>query len=146
MNQDRAVKPRLGSRLSHVVAEVEASQRAVLLHPYSIKARLDLAQAYSSFNYHDLSTGEAYKALLLGTDLLDECGEYHVEAIKAAKTAIWESPIRGRSLESQEGTPSDCKPAVTKDAATSEIKEDDELRHWASTWMMTAYVRLPWDQ
>ncbi|KAF2192607.1 hypothetical protein K469DRAFT_731103 [Zopfia rhizophila CBS 207.26] len=55
--------------------------------PYSITLRLKLAAAYRSLGYPDLAAGEAYKALLLIDEVMEE-GEYHDAAMEAAKTDI----------------------------------------------------------
>jgi hypothetical protein len=53
--------------------------------PYSITHRLNIAQAYKELGYPDLAAGDAYKALLLIDEVLEE-GEFHDEAQEAAKS------------------------------------------------------------
>jgi hypothetical protein len=56
--------------------------------PYSIEVRIKLARAYKLLGYPDLAVGEAYKALLLIDEVLEEGGEYHEEALDAAILTI----------------------------------------------------------
>lgn len=51
--------------------------------PYSIIHRLQLGKAYASLGYPDLAAGDAYKALLLITEIVEE-GEYYNQALEAA--------------------------------------------------------------
>ena len=55
----------------------------LIRNPYSIKAHLDRSKCYESLNYPDLAVGDAYKALLLIDELLDEEFEYHEDVLEA---------------------------------------------------------------
>lgn len=56
--------------------------------PYNAEIYLERALCHEELGYPDLAVGDAYKALLLTDEVLDESGEYHraaVEAILKAK-------------------------------------------------------------
>jgi hypothetical protein len=72
------------------MASISPLQVAVLERPYSIKSRLSLSREYARLGYPDLSAGEAYMALLLIDEVRDDSGEYHEEALEAAKEDISE--------------------------------------------------------
>jgi hypothetical protein len=59
-------------------------QQEVEDEPYSIIHRLDLSNSYAALRYPDLAAGEAYLALLLCDEILDESGEYHEQAKETA--------------------------------------------------------------
>jgi hypothetical protein len=67
-----------------LIEYIVALQEATPERPYSIQHRLNLAQAYKRLGYPDLALGDAYKALLLVDEVVEE-GEYHEEALEAAK-------------------------------------------------------------
>lgn len=60
-----------------------ALQQKTSTAPYSILHRLSLARAYRDLGYPDLAIGDAYKALLLVDEVIEN-GEYHEEALDAA--------------------------------------------------------------
>jgi hypothetical protein len=68
--------------------------------PYSIKHRLDLAKAYKRLGYPDLAVGDAYKALLLIDEVIEE-GEYHEEALEAAKCDLITDRLDGLGFTTQ---------------------------------------------
>ena len=51
--------------------------------PYSIPHRLKLEKAYRELGYPDLAASDAYKALLLVGEVVEEA-EFHEEALEAA--------------------------------------------------------------
>ena len=55
----------------------------LIRNPYSIKTHLDRSKCYESLGYPDLASGDAYKALLLLDELLDEDFEYHENVLEA---------------------------------------------------------------
>jgi len=61
-----------------------ALQEATPDRPYSIPHRLELAKAYKQLGYPDLAASDAYKALLLIDEVVEE-GEYCEEALEAAR-------------------------------------------------------------
>ncbi|KAF1814892.1 hypothetical protein P152DRAFT_471551 [Eremomyces bilateralis CBS 781.70] len=63
---------------------VQDIQRLVSQNPYSIQNRLQLAAAYGTANFPDLKAGEAYKALLLTDEILDDCAEFHDPVLSAS--------------------------------------------------------------
>jgi hypothetical protein len=67
--------------------DIQALQARVASVAYNIDNRLGLAAAYEYLGYPDLAAGEAYKALLLIDEALDEDAEFHDEAIEAASEA-----------------------------------------------------------
>ncbi|KAF2084269.1 hypothetical protein K490DRAFT_17689, partial [Saccharata proteae CBS 121410] len=98
---------------------------AVSENPYSIAIRLDLAEAYRRAGYPDLTVGEAYKALLLVDEVLDESGEYHEVALEAAQADI------GREWTDKR----------LEHAETEVEVEVDEASMWTETvWRDAAYA------
>ena len=55
---------------------------------YSLPLHLQLSQTYRNLGYPDLAAGYAYKALLLIDEILEDSGEYHCEALEAAKVSL----------------------------------------------------------
>jgi hypothetical protein len=111
---------------------------------YSIVLRLKLAIAYRNLGYPDLAVGEAYKALLL-TDEVAEEGEFHHEALSAAKSDI--SSTRAIAFANevrQEYAAIDhtkcCCTQTDKPPTDPEELDDNEAMSWAkSCWSKTAY-------
>lgn len=87
--------------------------------------RINLAKAYRSLGYPDLAIGDAYKALLLVDEVVEE-GEYHEEALEAANTDYLSERVRGLNLEAGD------------DAGS----EEEKVVSWAQEHLSrTAYVR-----
>ncbi|KAK8161627.1 hypothetical protein IWX90DRAFT_275439 [Phyllosticta citrichinensis] len=96
--------------------------------PYSVALRLQVAELYRILAYPDLAAGEAYKALLLVDEVLDESGEYHDEAWEAAEQEMLRQR-RANGAEVQE--PADAS------------VEEEELRSWAESVLASAtYICL----
>jgi hypothetical protein len=81
------------------MASITLFQATVLERPYSIEARLALAREYAAFGYPDLSAGEAYMALLLIDEVRDDSGEYHEEALEAAREDVRADPQEKLDLD-----------------------------------------------
>lgn len=102
-----------------------SAQQATVEEPYSISSRLRLSKAYQALGYPDLAAGDAYKALILVDEVLDE-GEYHDEALEAARTDVISERMTGLNL---------------KDEEKNSSLEDDDILTWAQTrWSRSAYV------
>ncbi|KAJ4286249.1 hypothetical protein N0V90_013283 [Kalmusia sp. IMI 367209] len=71
------------TNLQERLDELSKLQKTTPDNPYSIIHRLALAKTYQSLGYPDLALGDAYKALLLVDEVIEE-GEYHDEALEAA--------------------------------------------------------------
>ena len=56
-------------------------------NPYNLKFYLQRAGCYEELGFADLAAGDAYRALLLTDEILDESGEYHERAIEALDAA-----------------------------------------------------------
>ncbi|PSN69884.1 hypothetical protein BS50DRAFT_618853 [Corynespora cassiicola Philippines] len=119
------------------VAELTALQQRMPSEPYSILLRLALAKEYKSLGYPDLAAGDAYKALLLVDELVEE-GEYYEEALEAARVDV----ATIRESKSSDNSHTDCY-------CNSQLKEDQNLSDdertilWAQTcWSNTAYIHL----
>jgi hypothetical protein len=105
--------------------ELEALQETMVEEPYSISCRLRLAKAYRALGYPDLAVGDAYKALMLVDEVVQE-GEYHDEALQAA----WADVISERMADLN----------IADEMRIAPLKEDDILT-WAQTrWSKSAYV------
>jgi len=105
--------------------DLVALQETTVEEPYSISCRLRLAKAYQVLGYPDLAAGDAYKALMLVDEVVQE-GEYHDEALQAA----WADVISERMADLN----------ISDETRTSPLKEEDILI-WAQTrWSKSAYV------
>ncbi|KAH3948830.1 hypothetical protein HBI70_235650 [Parastagonospora nodorum] len=105
--------------LTHQLA---ALQEATTDRPYSIPHRLELAKVYKQLGYPDLAASDAYKALLLIDEVVEE-GEYHEEAIEAARDDYISEVLAQLSVEEE-----------------NESKEEEGAVTWAQTvCSITAY-------
>jgi hypothetical protein len=106
--------------LTHQLA---ALQEATTDRPYSIPHRLRLAKVYKQLGYPDLAASDAYKALLLIDEVVEE-GEYHEEAIEAARDDYISEVLAQLSVEEE-----------------NESKGEEGAVRWAETvCSITAYV------
>ncbi|KAL7779352.1 hypothetical protein CFE70_008855 [Pyrenophora teres f. teres 0-1] len=104
--------------------ELVGLQETTIDQPYSILHRLTLAKAYKDLGYPDLAAGDAYKALILIDEVVQE-GEYHDDALEAARTDIITEQMRDVAINSEKGVMS---------------LEDDDIATWAKTrWSKNAY-------
>jgi hypothetical protein len=104
-------------------------QRHTLDQPYSIVHRLRLARVYRDFGYPDLAAGDAYKALLLIDEVVED-GEYHERAVEAA---LIDLTLVSNNMHD------DC----CCQATSERMHLDDKVKaaKWAKTcWSRTAYV------
>jgi hypothetical protein len=107
----------------HLVALQDATPE----RPYSIPHRLELAKAYSQLGYPDLAAGDAYKALLLIDEVVEE-GEYHEEALEAAKDDCISGSFAQLSVEVERNPRSG---------------DDEDVMRWAQTdCSIIAYVSI----
>ena len=98
-------------------------QSSILMKPYNIGYRLNLAEAYKQCQYPDLAAGEAYIALLLIDEASDESSDYFEDTIAATKDAISVSNDRNKSSRESSSKPNvqcDDMPA-TEDAISREL-------------------------
>ena len=56
-------------------------------YPYSSRRYLDRAACHDALGYPDLAAGDAYRALLLADEILNEDGEYHRQAVECITIA-----------------------------------------------------------
>ena len=85
------------------LARREALTQELYSSPYSPYLYLERATCHQDLGYPDLAAGDAYKALLLIDDALDESVEYHEQALEAVNKAqdccydkdLLTSPING---------------------------------------------------
>ncbi|KAH8723944.1 hypothetical protein GQ44DRAFT_684228 [Phaeosphaeriaceae sp. PMI808] len=104
--------------------DLVALQKITPERPYSILHRLQLARAYKVLGYPDLAAGDAYKALLLIDEVIEE-GEYHEEALEAAKVDYMSERLAN---------------LVIKCHGEQDLDKDDSTINWAQTdCSMTAY-------
>ena len=71
------------TRIGELLHDRQTLTDELIQNPYSIKAYLDRSRRYESLRYPDLAVGDAYKALLLIDELLDEEFEYHEDVLEA---------------------------------------------------------------
>ena len=69
--------------LQNLVSERKELTNELHLRPYSVHLYLRRAQCHRELSYSDLAVGDAYRALLLTDDILDESGEYHEHSMQA---------------------------------------------------------------
>ena len=128
----------LGLRLH----ELEILRNLLPNNPYCIDLRIKLAQSYQLLGYPDLAAGESYKALLLIDEVVDEAGEYHENALGAAKELIKHFPGHERTERAADYLEICERLQSSKDDHTSSIDvevEDDEAAVWAKTcWSRAA--------
>ncbi|KAF1841852.1 uncharacterized protein K460DRAFT_293666 [Cucurbitaria berberidis CBS 394.84] len=92
-------------------------QQDTPVQPYSVVHRLKLAKAYKSLGYPDLAIGDAYKALLLIDEVVEE-GEYHDEALEAAEADFLFERMASLAVH---------------DDANNSLGEKQETTAWAQT-------------
>ena len=128
----------LGLRLH----ELEVLQSLLPTNPYCIDLRIKLARSYQLLGYPDLAAGESYKALLLTDEVVDEAGEYHENALEAAKELIKHFPGRERAERAVDYLEIGERLQSSKDDHTLSIDvevEEDEAAIWAETcWSRAA--------
>lgn len=128
----------LGIRLH----ELEILRNLLPNNPYCIDLRIKLARSYQLLGYPDLAAGESYKALLLIDEVVDEAGEYHENALEAAKELIKHFPGHERTERAADYLEICERLQSSKDDHTSSIDvevEDDEAAVWAKTcWSRAA--------
>jgi len=128
------------------LAELRGLQNALPIHPYSVVLRLKLANSYRILGYPDLAVGDAYKALLLIDEVVEEL-EYHDLAFKAAKGDIaliqqkLDSP--GRNLRVDDSDHDSCCCSDIVECNQDRAVQDEEVVVWAkSCWSKTAYEKI----
>ena len=128
----------LGLRLR----ELEALRNLLPNNPYCIDLRIKLARSYQLLGYPDLAAGESYKALLLIDEVVDEAGEYHENALEAARGLIKHFSGHERTERAVDHSEISERLQSSKDDHTSLIDvevEDDEAALWAKTcWSKAA--------
>ncbi|GME38422.1 Mynd domain-containing protein [Neofusicoccum parvum] len=118
-----AAVPRESPALSALKLENRIAEQ-----PYSISLRLQQAELYRALGFPDLAAGEAYRALLLVDEVLDESGEYHEQALEDITEEVARKPA-SRLAECTESK--ECDVEV----------EEDEACLWAQTvWTDAAYA------
>lgn len=85
--------------------------------------RIRLAEAYKHLGYPDLAAGDAYKALLLVDEIVED-GEYHDEVLEAALED------RGRSNTKHE----------------AKVNGEDETTNWAMRQSESMWVLIMKDR
>ncbi|CAN9312917.1 unnamed protein product [Alternaria alternata] len=104
--------------------DLVALQDTTVEEPYSIVCRLRLAKAYRTLGYPDLAVGDAYKALILVDEVVEE-GEYHEEALQAAWTDVVSERMADLDLDDE-----------TK---TAPFRKDDVLAWAQARWSKSAH-------
>ncbi|KAF2110086.1 hypothetical protein BDV96DRAFT_584335 [Lophiotrema nucula] len=141
-----SVKDKLQQRLS----ALKELQARLPDEPYSIVLRLELANGYKDLGYPDLAAGDAYKALLLIDEVLQD-GEYHEEALSAARNDT-NSGRAGRPTADiflPLSFHSRCTdgPCTSTSLTNDEDKEDEEVKEQTiisatTSWSQCAYHLL----
>jgi len=127
------------------LAELRELQKSLSTQPYSVIVRLKLAHSYKFLGYPDLAAGDAYKALLLIDEVVEEL-EYHEVAMVAAKadiTSLREHKTTTWSPNSHNWEHAECCCVTVTNNGESEVVGDEEAVIWAKTcWSKTAYDYL----
>ncbi|KAL8653467.1 MAG: hypothetical protein Q9210_002073 [Variospora velana] len=80
--------------------------------PYSYAIYLKRAQCHGDLGYPDLGAGDAYRALLLIDEILDDSGEYHEQAVETLQNHLERgSSIGGNTGRNCEGENDPCEQA-----------------------------------
>lgn len=85
--------------------------------PYNAETYLERALCHEELGFPDLAAGDAYKALLLTDEVLDDSGEYHRPAIEAISKAN-RIPVGGASGASGERDESEYSGSERRDEAS----------------------------
>lgn len=124
-------------------------QARIAEQPYSISLRLQVAELYRALAFPDLAAGEAYRALLLVDEVLDESGEYHEQAVEDIQEEIAAKPASFRFCLAQKHSDRFLELSQRlSDFQHSEGKcdvevEEEEASLWAQTlWTDATYVRV----
>lgn len=121
-----------------MLQRLEESQNRIAEQPYSISLRLQQAELYRALGFPDLAAGEAYRALLLVDEVLDESGEYHEQALEDITEEVARKPASVRAELAQEHA-AKFPDASQRLAECTESKEcdveveEDEACLWAQT-------------
>lgn len=131
------------------IATLGELQELLSTEPYSVILRLRLATTYEILGYPDLAAGDAYKALLLVDELVDE-GEYYEQALSAAEFDIKsEKALEFSSYARQVYSDLDhtgcyCLSQLGEQVQSCQNDEDSVVTTWAKTcWSKLAYELLP---
>jgi len=127
------------------LAELTELQNSLSTQPYSVILRLKLAHSYKFLGYPDLAASDAYKALLLIDEVVEEL-EYHEVALDAAKvdiTSLRDHTTITCSPNSQNWEHAECYCVTVIKDGEIEVVDDEEAVTWAKTcWSKTAYDYL----
>ncbi|KAF2756340.1 hypothetical protein EJ05DRAFT_62582 [Pseudovirgaria hyperparasitica] len=99
-------------------------QKELSQDPYSVPLRIKLIEAYDTLKYPDLAAGEAYRAILLIDEVVDECGEFHEEALESARQYYGDVIHNGASITTE--APADI----------------DIIGHARAEWLSTLYIKI----
>jgi hypothetical protein len=117
----------LTSMLRRRLNELLDLQQHTPNQPYSIVHRLKLAKTYRDLRYPDLAVSDAYKALLLIDEVVEQ-GEYHEEAVEAALKDI-------KAISKPQHNHCCCQGACEE----TQIKDEEKVFQWAKEcWSRTA--------
>ncbi|KAL8423492.1 hypothetical protein RB596_003631 [Gaeumannomyces avenae] len=72
-----------GSRLAGLLERRQELTEAIEASPYDLVLYLQRSAVYSSLEYPDLACGDAYRALLLTDEVINEGFEYHEQAVES---------------------------------------------------------------
>ena len=87
---------------SHYLNQRDSYTLYIAENPYDCESYLQRAACYEKLGYPDLAAGDAYRALLLTDELLDESGEWHELAVEALENCPWkEDRLLGNGAENR---------------------------------------------
>ncbi|KAF2815421.1 uncharacterized protein BDZ99DRAFT_516145 [Mytilinidion resinicola] len=124
----------------HRLTDIEELQQVLSEAPYDVDVRIRLAHAYKRLGYPDLAVGEAYKALLLIDEVLEEGGEYHEEALEAASSSIRSLIKHGITPDSSHsnGHQHGLSGAQALQSSDNPVVTDEDVVVWAKTYWSRA--------
>jgi hypothetical protein len=124
------------------LAKLQDLQDGLPLQPYGIILRLRIAAAYKSLGYPDLAAGDAYKALLLVDEVVQE-GEYHEQASEAAQSYIVSGEASEYAAEIHQAYSNFDHSGCRCQSPASSNDEGDDVVSWAKDcWSRTAFALL----
>jgi hypothetical protein len=128
VEQRSSSAPAYQAKLNHLLE----LQKQTSDQPYSIIHRLKLAKSYRGLGYPDLAAGEAYKALLLVDEVVEET-EFFEEALDAALADLPISP--GPTETDHSGCV--CESGLEE----AGVNNDERVTELAKAcWSRTAYI------
>ncbi|KAM0796151.1 hypothetical protein BDR22DRAFT_812437, partial [Usnea florida] len=121
---------------SHYLNQRNSYTLHIAENPYNCEAYLQRAACYDKLGYPDLAAGDAYRALLLTDELLDESGEWHELAVEALESCAWKDDrLLGDGAEdrlhaNEASRQDDHKDTIQNQEPSNEVNEEEDEGPW----------------